>query len=155
MFRRSVQIVLAVLVVSSMLLVACQPAPTTEAPAQPAPATEAPAVPATEALVAPAAPAATEAPVSPATEAPVVEKATTAEKDTLVYAAASDVRSLDPSLASGRLDVSVLYSIFDLLAIRDETASRSRTLLNPGRASMILLGKLKFAKVLHSQTENP
>lgn len=120
MFRRSVQIVLAVLVVSSMLLVACQPAPTTEAPAQPAPATEAPAVPATEAPVAPAAPAATEAPVSPATEAPVVEKAPTAEKDTLVYAVASDVRSLDPSLASGRLDVSVLYSIFDLLAIRDE-----------------------------------
>lgn len=116
MFKRSFQLLLAVLVVSSMLLAACQPAPAAEAPAQPAPATEAPAAPAaTEAPAEPAAPEVTEAPE--ATDAPAEEPVT--EKDTLVYAVNADVRSLDPSLAAGRLDVSILYSVFDLLAIRD------------------------------------
>lgn len=118
MFKRSFQLLFAILVVSSMILAACQPAPATQAPAEPV-ATEAPVEEpvATEAPV--EEPVATEAPAEEpvATEAPVEEPAV--EKDTLIYAVTADVRSLDPSLAAGRLDVSVLYSIFDLLAIRD------------------------------------
>ncbi len=55
---------------------------------------------------APEAPAATEAPAA-------------ADDATLTYAVPADARSLDPSNAAGRLDVSIIYSINELLAIRD------------------------------------
>ena len=64
--KKSIFVVLSILVSLSMLLTACQPAPApTAAPAQPA-ATEAPAQPA--ATEAPAQPAATEAPAAPKNE---------------------------------------------------------------------------------------
>jgi putative spermidine/putrescine transport system substrate-binding protein len=75
--KRSLFSVLIMVVVSTMILAACAPAATTQAPAAPA-ATEAPAAPAAPAATEPpaAAPAATEAPAAPAaTEAPAAASA--------------------------------------------------------------------------------
>lgn len=104
MFRKSLQIVCFMLVMSSMLLAACQPQPTpaTQEPVAPVQSSEAPAQ-------------VTEAPAQLTAE-PVQPE----DVSTLIYAVPADVRSLDPSNAAGRLDVSIIYSICDLLAIRDE-----------------------------------
>ena len=89
MLKRSFYLLFVPIMVFSMALASCTPAAT---PTQ--------------------APVKTEAPAS--TEAPVA-----AEEASLVYAVPADARSLDPSLAAGRLDVSIVYSVCDLLAIRD------------------------------------
>jgi peptide/nickel transport system substrate-binding protein len=63
----------------------------------------------------PAAPAAEE----PAAEEPVAEEpAAEDEEVVVVYASASDIRSLDPMYINSRLDNSIMFVIFDLLATR-------------------------------------
>lgn len=98
-FKKSIWLVMTLIIVLALSLAACQPeaAPTEEAPA-----------------VEEEAPAEEEA-------APVEEEEPAAEEEeeiVVVYAAAADVRSLDPMYINTRLDNSIMYVIFDLLATR-------------------------------------
>lgn len=75
---------LSVLVLASMLITACGPAATTEAPMTEAPATEA-----------------------PATEAP------TTDTSTLIFAQAADAGTLDPAIETSANSLQVIYHIYE------------------------------------------
>ncbi len=99
MLRKSISLLFFLVVLGSLILASCSP--TTQPPSVPT-TVEAPVV--------------TEKPAE--TELPAVTQ-TVSEDATLIYAVPADARSLDPSRAAGRLDVSIVYSICELLAIRD------------------------------------
>ena len=113
-FKKGLLLSLTLIIILSLGLAACQPtAPVAEEPAAEAPAAEAPAAeePAAEA------PAAEEpAAEAPAAEEPAAEEM--AEEIVIVYAVAGDIRSLDPMVTNSRLDNSIMFVIFDLLATR-------------------------------------
>lgn len=112
--KKQISIVLAVLVLASMLLGACTPAPApTAAPAQPEPATQAPAAPEPTKAEAPAAPEPTAVPEPAAPANSTVEKP-------LVIAGPADVATLDPHKFNGMFTRSVGFWIFDVLVMNGQ-----------------------------------
>ena len=101
-FKKSLWLSLTLILVLSLGLAACQ----SGAPAAEQPAAEEPAV---------------EEPVAeePVVEEPVAEEPVAEDEEVVVvYASASDIRSLDPMFINNRLDNSIMFVIFDLLATR-------------------------------------